>query len=498
MLPALAVAAAVAVAVTQPAEACGGGFIISSGQLGVLAALATITLPLWIVPVAGYGLVVGAAVAADKIKDSHEHKKALAEQLATATRSAESLRMQPIFAEGEKNPTPTNLMRIGVCMFQSGDGMTARGFLRRAIAMAEAIKDPTPADTAVLLVCAYTSGLIDMSMQLFAGAAHNFQTALRLQDAMATAAVPAPAAGAAGTEGGATIDRCGILNLYGWALLHKALYAPSDASEAEVNAAIEALSAAAALAPGDAEIALRAATAKYYKHIAHSTDAAGQSALQSLVPIFDRVADTATPLSNELRSVAAWYASSTLWALRRGDDAKARKQRALELHPSLNVSANRFHVSDDWSHEWLLENLSAPWPLPPLVCKAGVSPHTWERKSFHRPSFCGKCQKLVTLAQNYAKDKPYACTSCNYRCHAECHSQLADAMCPNRHSAEEKAGHQHIMRPRTLHSPHSCGLCGDFCWSTKVMSCESCGLIVHKDCVAKLTNAVVGPAATDS
>ncbi len=63
--------AALALLAPSAAKACGApGFSLSKADMGVIAAIATVTLPIWIGPALVYGVAVGVKAGVDSAKDA--------------------------------------------------------------------------------------------------------------------------------------------------------------------------------------------------------------------------------------------------------------------------------------------------------------------------------------------------------------------------------------------------------------------------------------------
>ena len=52
-------------------------------------------------------------------------------------------------------------------------------------------------------------------------------------------------------------------------------------------------------------------------------------------------------------------------------------------------------------------------------------------------------------------------------------------------------GHVHRLKDKVLHRPHWCDACGKFIVGVHAYRCAECPLLIHKECVKAVGNAVV-------
>ena len=194
--------------------------------------------------------------------------------------------------------------------------------------------------------------------------------------------------------------------------------------------------------------------------------------------------------------------------------------------------------------------LDRPWPLPPPIFTVEEEGHDFEEKFFKVPTWCDHCMKFVTLAQSHAKC--FQCRRCSMNVHRECleglqHNKACWAavrepvevgakVLPNRkaskytpkveavvlglrgytatvkykdgtlgdlplewlHVTERPTastaatlGHVHRLKDKVLHRPHWCDACSKFIVGVHAYRCAECPLLIHKECVKAVGNAVV-------
>lgn len=121
-----------------------------------------------------------------------------------------------------------------------------------------------------------------------------------------------------------------------------------------------------------------------------------------------------------------------------------------------------------------------------------AQPHLWEAKKMHRPTTCAKCMKWLSGKD---KDEAFICTCCGYRAHKSCKEALGDdAPCLARSGEAILAGHQHVLRKKTLHRITFCTFCTRLIKNpANALKCESCSsVVVHADsCAPQMRNVII-------
>lgn len=560
-------AGALALLAPSASEACMQNFL-TKRHLAVMGAVAAVTFPLWIVPAAGYGIVVGISSAASSAKEKMHSDFA---QTTLAERDAEYWRrrtdeIRPFFEEAEKNPNPVNIFRLGMHLIAAEDFVTGRRFLRRSIDLAKQ-QNPQGWDKDVnllpiLALATQQIGELLMRLHSFSDAYDQFVEAARLaanlnafsaedkKQAIAASSSSNAANPNAATENFNLLSETDLQHSIAWACLHKALYA-LDEQDPQVDGLLQsAVNALDKLRGAFAEYDLHYAIGRFYQfartmrrdrpsaeddgdddpsatnwnhtYYTQTIPAFKAEFTAKIAPLFDGVikrlkadglADvscTDDPASKGLWGTANLYQARCFFVL---DDLHsadqcmtiARKMFVTRNNSDegetelfgMNVKEIRDCVGrgeEDRESEFnridralelhVLESPGKNW-------KCGTQPHEWIQRKFHRPSTCQACMKMISWSENRAG--PFECNACHYRCHKECKEKLgADSVCGAASDISKLGDHQHILRKRTLHSPHFCGLCDSVIKNFfAAYGCESCAVLVHEDCAKKMRNALI-------
>lgn len=455
-------------------------FTLTNGDIALLSVIGVLTVPLWIVPAIGYGVVAGVGHVSSQMDADKWAKNHLGEFVNKTDEwwQARKAVLQPILDACEKNPTVATLTQLGVAFYEQEDIASARGHLRRAVDLARAQKET---NTLLYALCAFSYGLVLMRWQMWQDALDMFQEAHALVEAFAAAAAPHTTSsspqGASASAGGVSLNKSVLLNKVGFSRLNVALYclsgggyspddymAPTEERVKMIDQAVDELQQALELdlqqsSPGGAgspsstpDFRLHACIAKYYQLTSRNynytkLEANFADKAAKLIALFGQVAGD-EKASRALRGTAASYTAQIYFLLGDYKQADAAIQFGrkcvddqffivgdVEQVTGLSNNAGE----DDEQKKFLFERLAhGAWDCVREEATCGTQLHGWEQRSFHRPSWCRACNKFISLSENKTA---WFCSSCDFRAHAACYERIKDSsMCPQR-SAADKSTH---------------------------------------------------------
>lgn len=521
-------------------------FTLSWGDVIVISTVAIFTAPIWVV--GGAGMLVVNGVSNIKNELTSNSSDAVATVQKSTDSPAKMQALQAFIDAVEKNPDALNLLRCGAAMLELNDIVGARGFVRRSVELGRA-QGLDQARSPLFILALYTYGIVQLRWQLFNEALALFEETLRLLSAN-TAPTEADTAAAAAAKADTTklgegeerasgaVDVAGLLDKIAFCRITIALR-DNDAASAEDNHSPEHLAVLAkCVADYERAIALRAAAtasnkhpegladldmqlrllmARYYLLVQSNSgktpavlraSADFMARLKELREGFEKIATAPrtrwdnTKDSVKTRGVAESFAAQCCFMLDDGDAAQRHVNRAKSMHAFVMVEAIEWATGEseaeakaamDDAVADAFSRCARPWPQVPLeeLEDAGVQLHQWTQRSFHRPSWCKRCNKWISLAENKTA---WHCAACNYRAHDHCYQAIKDAAtCPHalQYSVVRTDSHIHVFRPCTLHKPTFCASCDKYIWNPKGASrCESCSCVVHNDCVKNVKNSV--------
>ena len=526
-------------------------FSISKKECGALLAFCIIFSPVILVGAIGYGVTKGVhsgvskgITASKKVSEEKDHRKVnsvLMKQRRQAMNAvgeeAFQAYLQGIFDRSKKDPSFAAQIEFAAALFMNNDILTAVDIMAEAFSKAT----PTPPNEA-LGPAHYLYGTMLQQLRQFERAGQEFRAA----------AVALEACGAT-VDFVADVPRITVADAYaaqGSMCYFAALYGRGeDNSErnetlqtAQLIEALGMFEKAISAVPPRPNLYHSRALARYFLAVQASNRSMvdGTSVVHDTTLLTLAIADWDAALASddfEDAATALAFKGQSLTLLGQGDAAEVCSNKAHDLDPFL------YHLND-------LSLLDRPWPLPPPIFTAEEEGHDFEEKFFKIPTWCDHCMKFVTLAQSRAKC--FQCRRCSMNVHREClaglqHNKACWAavrepvevgakVVPNSkatkytnkaesvitgvdgyrahvkykdgtldhlpiewlHVIERPAastaatlGHVHRLKDKVLHRPHWCDACGKFIVGVHAYRCAECPLLIHKECVKAVGNAVV-------
>lgn len=527
-------------------------FSISRREACAIVGICVIFSPLIAVGAAGYGVVAGSKAARYKMRSSRaESKERSVDSILTKQRSVVmdevgaakfQQYLQEVYDRVKASPGFDSHYEYAAALFLNGDIVTAEEVLQAGIGAATPETEPGRLGAAQYLlgIVQQHLGAYELSATTFEAAAANLERAGdggRAETAVSSDGNTVP-----------KVTLADAVNAQGYAYYMTALYgsgATKDQRDPLLLRAIECYEKAMRVSqvPEGVHNHNRA-LAKYYLAVSEERVDPYSSVIigdESTKLLNDSFADwdVACSMDNfDGDAVARSMQSQVCCLLLQRAKSESYLAQARELDPAV---FNACHFDD-------LHQCAVPWPIPPVTFSVGSESHDFRATRFMRPTWCDCCMEFITLSQNNT-GKCGECRNCGTKVHEGCIEKLRNRPCwvalheplavgctvgPKplykkdlkftegtltslsdysctvqgsdgnsyymsayqlrvlRHSDNSAVlGHVHKLVEKKLHRPHWCDQCKKFIANLKGYKCSECPLLIHKECVGGVANAVV-------